>query len=91
MAFDRAATMAQIKAEIAELQRILDSMQGGSTQRRGRPRNTAAQAGVATLPPPRLVKSVRKRKPMSAAARKRLAESAKKRWAAAKKAGKTSL
>ena len=33
----------------------------------------------------------RKRKPMSAAARKRLALSAKKRWAVAKKAGKNRL
>jgi hypothetical protein len=33
----------------------------------------------------------RKRKPMSATARKRLALAAKKRWAAAKKAGKNRL
>jgi len=33
----------------------------------------------------------RKRKPMSVAARKRLALSAKRRWAAAKKAGKNRL
>src|SRR5690348_14998215 len=61
-------------------------------RRRGRPRKQAqalAPASMAETPVRR--SAPRKRRRMSAEARRRLAEVARKRWAAAKKAGRTSL
>jgi len=64
-----AARIAQLRAEIAELERAFPGARG----RGGRP--AAAAEGDAAQP------AKRKRRKMSAAARKRISDAQKKRWA----------
>src|ERR1700681_2689232 len=76
-----------IEEHILQVQSLL----GTAPKKRGRPPKNAAPArapesAAATVQPP-----PRKRRKMGAAARKRMAEAMKKRWAAARRAGQTSL
>jgi hypothetical protein len=67
-----AARVAQLRAEIAELERSFPGV-AGSTSRRGRPPAAAASADAQP--------AKRKRRKMSAAARKKISDAQKRRWA----------
>jgi hypothetical protein len=71
----------QLQQERTKLDVAIQALEGisGHVKRRGRPPGTKNNPGV------------RKRRTMSAAARKRIAEATRKRWAAAKKSGKKKL
>jgi putative N-acetylmannosamine-6-phosphate epimerase len=71
-----------IDSEIARLQQaraLIAAFDAPATKRRGRPKNVSAET-VPSAP-----KKRKKRKPLSAEARARIAEAQKKRWAASKK------
>ena len=76
----------QLRAERDRLDAAIQALEGvgggGSGKRRGRPPGSGTKSASATKT---------KRRGMSAAARKRIAESMRKRWAAAKKSGKKRL
>jgi hypothetical protein len=76
------ATKKTLEGHIAQVRTLL----GTQPKRRGRPpKSASAPAAVAAKAAPK------KRGKMSAAARKKMARLMKKRWAAAKKAGKTKI
>ena len=81
------AALARLEAQKKNIEEHITqvlSLRGTAPKRRGRPPiNQAAATPQQSAP--------RKRRKMSAAARKRLAQAMKKRWAAAKKAGRTAL
>ena len=68
-----AARIAQLRAEIAQLEKSFPGI-GGGTSRRGRP---AAAAETGDAQPA----TKRKRRKMSAAARKKISDAQKRRWA----------
>jgi hypothetical protein len=78
----------QLRDERSKLDAAIQALEGvsggGSTlgKRRGRPPGSTNKAAAG---------ATRKRPPMSAAGRKRIAEAMRKRWAAAKRSGKTGL
>ncbi len=73
----------KIEEHILQVRALL----GIEPKRRGRPpKNLAASDSDGSLPAP-----FRKRRGMSPAARKKMADMMRKRWAAAKKAGKTTI
>jgi hypothetical protein len=82
----------QLRAERDKLDaaiRALEGVGGGNTpKRRGRPLGSINKQSTATATS---VGAPKKRRGMSAAARKRIADAMKKRWAAAKKSGKKRL
>jgi len=85
-----AAALAGLEAQLAEIEeyiRQVRSLLGTAPKRRGRPAKSAAEKPA----PPAAVNASRKRLGMSKAARKKLADAMRKRWAAAKKAGKTTI
>ena len=71
------------KEQIEQAILVLQRLAAGGAKRRGRPpkwmASDADSAGVASAP-------VRKRKPFSAATRRKMAEAQRKRWAKVKKA-----
>jgi len=71
----------QLKQQRSRLDAAIQALQGteGHGKRRGRPPGSKNASGTP------------KRRTMSAAARKRIAEATRKRWAAAKKSGKKRL
>ena len=76
-------TRNRLEEQIAQVRSMLETL----PKRRGRPPKSAAPAPAAVAS-----ESVsKKRRKMGAAARKRMADSMRKRWAAARKAGRTSL
>jgi hypothetical protein len=76
-------TRNRIEEQLAEVRAML----GTAPKRRGRPPKSSAPASAAAAAKP----AARKRRKMGAAARKRMADAMKKRWAAARRAGRTSL
>jgi hypothetical protein len=82
----------QLRDERGRLDAAIQALEGvsggsaGSDKRRGRPPGSGNKPSTATA-----AGAPRKRRIMSAAARKRIAESMRKRWAAAKKSGKGRL
>jgi hypothetical protein len=76
------AQRSKLEEQIAQVRTFL----GTQPKRRGRPpKQKQARGGGGDIPTPF------KRRKMSAAARKKMAALMKKRWAAARKAGKTSI
>jgi hypothetical protein len=83
---------AELEARREALQKELDALNlvlgerltPNKARRVGRPPKDRSDSGSSSAPQ-------RKRRKMSAAARKRLSESAKRRWVAAKRAGKSTL
>ena len=75
----------QLKRQRSLLDAAIQALEGteGHGKRRGRPPGTINKQSTAGAP--------KKRRTMSAAARKRIAESMRKRWAAAKRSGKKTL
>jgi len=77
----------QLRDERSRLDAAIQALEGGggaaAAKRRGRPPGSANKLTPAASGP--------KRRIMSAAARKRIAESMRKRWAVAKKSGKKRL
>jgi hypothetical protein len=77
----------QLKDERSKLDAAIQALEGvgdnAAAKRRGRP------PGIKNKPTS--VSAAPKKRAMSAAARKRIAESMRKRWAAAKRAGKKGL
>ena len=71
----------QLKQQRSRLDAAIQALEGvsGGEKRRGRPPGSKNASGAP------------KRRTMSAAARKRIAEATRKRWAAAKKSGKKML
>ena len=67
------ARVAQLRAEIAQLERSFPGVSGAQS-RRGRPAAAAADAGGAQP-------TKRRRRKMSAAARKKISDAQKRRWA----------
>ena len=76
-----AARVAQLRAEIAQLERSFPGLTG-TTARRGRPPATPAAADDGASKPAK-----RKRRKMSAAARKKISDAQKRRWAKQKAKG----
>ena len=76
----------KLDAHIAQVQALL----GTAPKRRGRPPKNVLQMPVAE-PATGEAATRRKRRKMGTAARRRLSDSMKKRWAAAKRAGRTTL
>jgi len=84
-----AAALAGLEAQLAEIEehiRQVRTLLGTVPKRRGRPPKS-----VAEKPAPPVAVNASRRLGMSTAARKKLADAMRKRWAAAKKAGKTTL
>jgi hypothetical protein len=76
-----------IEEHIVQVQALL----GTAPKRRGRPPKNMASAPVSQTPPTAETRTLRKRRKMSPAAKKRMAEAMRKRWAVARKAGRTTL
>jgi hypothetical protein len=76
------ARIAELKAEIAEIQKILPDLDGAATthKNRGRARAVPLSALAALMDPA----PKPKRRKLSAAARKAISDAQKKRWAALK-------
>jgi len=78
--------LSELRSELQHLEEailVIQRLAAGGAKRRGRPpkwmASEAESAGVASTP-------TRKRKPFSAATRKKMAEAQRKRWAAVKRA-----
>jgi len=92
-----ADVIGQIDAEIAKLQQAKALLSSGAVSvpaapavkgKRGRPKGSkSAVKAVAVKAPTKTVATKKTRKPLSAEARKRIADAQKARWAKAKKAG----
>jgi hypothetical protein len=82
----------QLKQERDKLSTAIAALEGRETGNSRRGRRPGRKSKVAaTALPFGAAKPGRKKRKMSAAAKKRISESAKARWAKAKKAGKNSL
>ena len=77
---DRDHILNELKAERDRLNNAIDALEGSIASRNGRRKPKATR-----------VPRKRRRRPMSAAVRAKLARLMKQRWAARKKAGKTKL
>ena len=75
--------LTQERSKLDTAIQALEGVGGSSVKRRGRPPGSINKPAATSAP--------KKRRTMSAAARKRLAEGMRKRWAAAKKSGKKRL
>ena len=73
----------KLDAAILALEGVSNNGASAPAKRRGRPPGSINKPAATSAP--------KKRRTMSAAARKRLAEGMRKRWAAAKKSGKKRL
>ena len=78
--------LTELRSELQQIDEailVIQRLAAGGAKRRGRPpkwmASEAEPSGVASAP-------VRKRKPFSAATRKKMAEAQRKRWAAIKRA-----
>jgi hypothetical protein len=77
--------LSELRSELQQIEEailVVERLAVGGAKRRGRPPKWMAEAepgGVISAP-------VRKRKPFSAATRKKMAEDQRKRWAAVKRA-----
>lgn len=76
--------LAQLDAEIAQLQRAKALLTGSGSAVTARKPGRPKAVHVAVKP----AKTASKRKPLNAEARKRIADAQRKRWAASKKAAK---
>jgi hypothetical protein len=78
----------QLRQERGRLDAAIQALEGmeGQGKRRGRPPGSGNKPSTKTT-----AGAPKKRRTMSAAARKRIAEGMRKRWAAAKKSGKKRL
>ena len=74
------AELRQERAQLEEAILVLERLAGGQGRRRGRPPAWMSAQRLG----PTVVAPDRKRKPFSAATRKKMAESQRKRWAAKK-------
>jgi hypothetical protein len=84
---DTANILMSLRAERDRLTNAIAALEGGvGNGRRGRPPGRPPSTQTTTAPNGR-----RPRRKLSAAAKKRIAEGMRKRWAAAKKAGKSRL
>jgi len=85
---DTAQIIGLLTAERDRLSRAIEALQGGG-RRRGRPPRSGANA-VSSVPAAVTMKSPARKRKLSAAGRKAIADAAKRRWAAIKAAKATS-
>ena len=68
------------------LSRAIEALQGSPATRRGRPPKKPAVTATTVVPETNPLAPIKKRKPFSAAAKRKMALAQKKRWAALKAA-----
>src|ERR1700676_4709256 len=81
------AGLEQQRNHVTEQIAQVRAMLGTAPKRSGRPPKNAVTASTVVSPQ----RATRKRRRMSAAARKKIADATRKRWAAARKAGRAGL
>lgn len=78
--------LSELRSELQHIEEailVVQRLAAGGAKRRGRPPKWMAEAGPTAL----VVMPGRRRKPFSAATRKKMAEAQRKRWAAARAKG----